>query len=63
MKGKYIDLQIRLACLSKPVPAKKDIHAQLAETIEERKKVLQQLEDLSKAAKVIDVYLGDTKAA
>jgi len=37
MKGKYITLQIRMACLSKPATVKKSIHAQLEETIAERK--------------------------
>ena len=57
MKGKYITLQILLACLSKPV-AKKDIYAELEETIAERKRIMQQLEDRSKSARVIDLYLG-----
>lgn len=62
MKGKYITLQIRLACLSKPVQAK-DIHSQLEETIAERKRIMQQLESFSRQARVIDMYLYTTKAA
>jgi hypothetical protein len=63
MKGKYITLQIRMACLSKPVQAKKDIHTRLEETIAERKKIMQQLESFSRKARVIDMYLDTTKAA
>ena len=63
MKGKYITLQIRLACLSKPAHAKKDIHAQLEETIAERKRIMQQLESFSRRARVIDMYLDTTKVA
>ena len=62
-KGKYITLQIRLACLNKPVQAKKDIHAQLAETIAERKRIMQQLQNISLTARVIDMYMNTTKAA
>lgn len=63
MKGKYITLQIRMACLSKPVQFQKDIHDQLEETIAERKKIMQQLESISRKARVIDMYLDTTKAA
>jgi hypothetical protein len=62
-KGKYITLQIRLACLNKPVQVKKDIHAQLEETIAERKQIMQQMEKISLRARVIDLYLDTTKAA
>ena len=62
-KGKYITLQIRLACLTKPVQLKKDIHAQLEETIAERKLIMQQLKKISQRARVIDMYLDTTKAA
>jgi len=63
MKGKYITLQIRLACLTKPVQGKKDIHTQLEETIAERKQIMQQMEKISQRARVIDMYLATTKAA
>lgn len=46
MKGKYITKQILLACGSKRRFVKKDIHAQLEETIAERKKILQQWEEV-----------------
>lgn len=62
MKGKYITSQILLACLSKPV-AKKDVHAQLEETIAERKRILKRMKEISLAAQVMDLYLQDSKAA
>jgi hypothetical protein len=62
MKGKYITLSILLICLSKP-PAKKDIHAALQETIAERKRILDRMKEVSRAARVIDINPGDTKAA
>lgn len=62
-RGKYITLQIRQACLAKPAQAKKDIHARLEETIAERKRIMQQLENFSRRAQVIDMYLDTTKAA
>jgi hypothetical protein len=63
MKGKYITLQIRMACLSQQAKAKKDIHMQLEETIAERKRIMQQLENFSRRARVVDMYLYTTKAA
>jgi hypothetical protein len=62
MKKKYITTQILLACLSTPV-IKKTIHEQLEETILERKRILCQLENFSRSARVIDMYLATTKAA
>lgn len=62
-KGKYITLQIRLACLNKPAPVKKGIHAQLDETIAERRQIMQQMEKISQRARLIDLYLDTTKAA
>ena len=62
-RGKYITLQIRLACLNKPAPVEKDIHAQLEETIAERRQIMQQMEKISQRARVIDLYLDTTKAA
>jgi hypothetical protein len=59
MKGKYITTQIRLTCAATP-PVKKDIHQQLEETIAERNKIIQQL---SQAARVINMYLDSKKAA
>lgn len=62
MKHRYITLQTMLTCLANSAP-QKDIYAQLEETIAERKKIMKQLENFSKRAKVIDMYLGATKAA
>lgn len=62
MKGKYITTQIRIACLSKPA-AKKNIYAQLEETIAERKRIMLHMEHTIKAARVIDMYLSGTMAA
>ncbi|HEX7902775.1 MAG TPA: hypothetical protein VF487_02770 [Chitinophagaceae bacterium] len=45
-KRKYITSQICLACQSKPVGKKKDIHIELEETIKERKGILEQWERL-----------------
>ena len=46
MKGKYITTRILLACLSKPAVIEKDIHTQLAETIAEHKRIMQQWKKL-----------------
>ena len=63
MKGKYITWEILMACLPKPANAKKDIHAQLEETIAERKKIMERMKEVSRAARVIDIYLGNERAA
>lgn len=63
MKGKFITTQIRIACLSKPAAKKKNIYAQLEETIAERKRIMLQMEYAIKAARVIDMYLSGTMAA
>lgn len=63
MKGKYITCGILLACMSKPVKTKKDIHTQLEETIAERKKIMDRMKEVSRAARVIDIYLGNERAA
>lgn len=60
MKHTYSTTQIRLACLSKPRGIKKDIHQQLQETILERRKIIEQLENRAKA---ILVALSFVKAA
>ena len=60
--NKYITSQILLACLSKPI-IKKDVHAELAETIAERERIMRQMEDFSKRVNVINAYLGTNKAA
>lgn len=63
MRGKYITTQILMACLSKPARIKKNIHAQLEETIDERKRIMQQMENFSATARVMEIYLDNTKAA
>lgn len=62
MKGKYVTTQVLLAALSGRHP-KKDIHSELEETIAERKRILKQLEDYSKRARVIEMYLNTPQAA
>lgn len=66
-KGRYITTSIRLACLSQPPAVKKDIHAQLEETMYERRKILDQyqslfLEGYADAGKDIHVRLKETIA-
>jgi hypothetical protein len=63
MKGKYITTQILLACLSKPAGNRKNIHTLLEETIAERKGIMLRMENLSRSARVIDIYLNGSKAA
>lgn len=75
MKGKYITTHVRMAYLSVPVGSKRNIHEQLEETIAERKKIMQRLENailsfetnailsFETQDSVIDLYLGTTKAA
>jgi len=67
MKGKYVTTQILLACLSHNKVKQKDIHAQLKETIAERKRILQQWPKLftswlSPKEKDIHVQLLETLA-
>lgn len=62
MRHKYITLQVMLACMSKPV-AQKDIHAEIAATIAERERIMQQLENLLQRAKTIEMYLSNSRAA
>jgi hypothetical protein len=40
MKGKYVTVQVLLACLSKPARKREDIHVLLAMTIAERKDIM-----------------------
>lgn len=58
MKEKYSTTQVQLT--NATTTAKKDIHQQLEETIAERKKIIQRV---TEAARVINAYLGNTKAA
>ena len=63
MCGKYITTDIKLACLSKPSKEKKDIHSQIHETINERKRLVQRLENFVQAARVVQIFLEDLRAA
>lgn len=63
MSGKYITTQIWLACLSKPTGNKKNIHTLLEETMAERKRIMLRMENLSRSARVIDMYLSGSRAA
>lgn len=62
MKGRYITTQVLIAALSKSVDRKNDIHAQLAETIAERKRILAKLKLHDRQARII-AWLNRTKAA
>ena len=62
MKGKYMTWEIMLAVSAKPTQ-KKDIHAELQETIAERKRIMKKLEDYSRRARVIDLYLSPSTYA
>ena len=48
MRRKYITIHVLMACLTKPKDRKKDIHAQLRETIAEHRKIRLGFEKLSK---------------
>lgn len=63
MKGRFITRQIQIACLSKPMPVKKDIHSELEETIAERKKIMEQLQRLYAQRKSPLFIWTDKKAA
>ncbi len=63
MRGKYITTDIRLACLSKPSRTKKDIYSQIAETLAERKQIMQQLERFVQTGRVVQMILTNSKAA
>lgn len=40
MKGKYLTVQVMMACLSKPARKREDIHVLLAMTLAERKRIM-----------------------
>lgn len=63
MKGKYITLNIMMACTKKHIDVKKSIHDQLDETIAERKRIMQQLERYTRTARMVEMFLTDMKAA
>lgn len=60
MKHTYLNTQTRLACLSKTRGVKQDIHQQLQETIFQRRKIIELLENRAKA---MVVALSFVKAA
>lgn len=60
--NKYITTQIKLAYLSKCIPAV-NIHEQIKETIAERKRILQKLEDKTRVARRIEWYIKPGQAA
>lgn len=57
MKQKYVTIQVLLTTRTKPV-IKKSIHEQIEETIAERRKIMGGMQQFSKAAKVMEMYLG-----
>ncbi|MEI9945128.1 MAG: hypothetical protein WDN26_13030 [Chitinophagaceae bacterium] len=63
MKGKYVTLQVLLASHQRPGQNNKDIYAQLEETLAERKRIMERLENISRKARVIDAYISKPKAA
>jgi hypothetical protein len=63
MKGKYITLNIRLASAKRRSAIKKDIYAQLEETIAERKRILQQLERYTETANTVRMIISGAQAA
>jgi len=60
--NKYITTQTRLAYLSKRIPGV-NIHDQIKETLAERKRILQQLEDRTRVARRIEWYINPRQAA
>ena len=63
MKGKYVTLNIMMACTKKRIHVKKSIHDQLEETIAERRKIMHQLERYTHTARMVEMFLTDMKAA
>ena len=63
MKGKYITLNIMMACTKKRTTVKKSIHDQLDETIAERKRIMQRLERYTQSARLVEMFLADIKVA
>jgi hypothetical protein len=60
--NKYITTQTKLAYLTRAV-SPVNIHEQLKETIAERKRILQQLEDKTRIARRIEWYINPGQAA
>jgi len=62
MTNKYITLQTRIACLSKPVH-QQTIHEQLAQTIAERKRILRRLGASAQLASIFTLLQNDERPA
>jgi hypothetical protein len=56
MNGKFITPQLMIACLSGERKVTQDIHAELQKTINERKKILKNLEHFSRQANPELIY-------
>ncbi|WP_276504091.1 hypothetical protein [Terrimonas pollutisoli] len=63
MKGKYITLNIMMACTKKRTSVKKNIHEQLDETISERKRIMEHLDRHIQTARMVEMILTNKKAA
>lgn len=63
MKGKYITKQMMLLPRNRKKTESKDIHAQLEETIAERRRIMQQLERFYQSGRIVEMILGTPKAA
>ena len=61
MINKYITLQTRIACLSKPVH-QQTIHEQLAQTIAERKRILRRLGASAQLASIFTLLQNERPA-
>lgn len=62
MKNKYVTAQMLMICRSTPAVVN-NIHEQLEQTIAERKKIIQELQQRVRAAKVIEMYIDCRQAA
>jgi hypothetical protein len=49
-------------CMSRPAP-QKDIYAELEETIAERRRIMEQMEVISRKGRVVDIFLALRKSA
>ena len=63
MNSKFITSQLLMTCLSADRTIKPDIHAELQKTINERKKILKTLENITRRAEQVKIYLTCYQAA
>ncbi|MES1226973.1 MAG: hypothetical protein ABUT20_66485 [Bacteroidota bacterium] len=63
MKGRYITTQLMLACLSQSKAIKRDIHAELQETVNERNEVIKKMQDAVRKTELIRMYLHYSNVA